>query len=156
METRDEQGRRHWQTEKLNTTRKAFPISLKEPLTPYLLSWLDSLPTENSLLFESPYNVGKPLTRFWAYHFIRRLDKALTPELRNKLGLDKPLIVEGRKVKDTLNLWLHWFRSQRASQLVAEYGFEVIDLVDFFSWESYNTALTYARRGWRGLALKMR
>jgi len=27
-----------------------------------------------------------------------------------------------------------WFRSQRSSQLVQDYGFEIIDLVDFFGW----------------------
>lgn len=53
-------------------------------------------------------------------------------------------------------MWPHWFRAQRASQLVADYGFEVMDLVDFFRWEKSDVALTYARRGWRGLASKMR
>jgi len=37
-ETRDEEGRRKWVTEKLQKTRKPFPIPLKEPLTPYLLN----------------------------------------------------------------------------------------------------------------------
>jgi hypothetical protein len=32
-------------------------------------------------------------------------------------------------------------------QLVADYGFEVIVLVDFFSWEKSDMALHYSRRG---------
>jgi hypothetical protein len=155
-ETRDEEGRRRWITERVEAKRKPFPISLREPLVPYLLSWLERLPAEDSLLFESPYKPGSALTRFWAYHVIRDLDSRLNPELRQRLGLDKPFVADGRLISDRLHLWLHWFRSQRASQLVAEYGFEVIDLVDFFSWESYDTALTYSRRGWKGLASKMR
>ena len=146
---------RRWVTERLEKTRKPFPILMDEPPTPYLLIWIDSLPIEDSLLFESPYNVGKPLTRFWAYRFIRKLDEAVSPELRRKLGLDKPLIVEGVKVKDKLHLWLHFFRSQRACCLVSEYGFELHDLLDFFSWEHIQTAMDYAKKGWRGLAEKM-
>jgi integrase len=154
-EVKDEEGRRKWVTEKLQKTRKPFPIPLKEPLTPYLLGWLDSLPNEDNLLFESPYNVGKPLTRFWAYHVIRDLDNRLTPELRQKLGLDKPFVVDGKVVKDKLHLWLHFFRSQRACCLVSEYGFQLHDLIDWFSWEHIQTAMDYAKKGWRGLAEKM-
>jgi hypothetical protein len=146
---------RRWVTERLEKTRKPFPILMDEPPTPYLLNWIDSLPNEDSLLFESPYNVGKPLTRFWAYRFIRKLDEAVSPELRRKLGLDKPLIVEGVKVKDKLHLWLHFFRSQRACCLVSVFGFQLHDLIDWFSWENVETAMTYAKKGWRGLAEKM-
>jgi integrase len=146
---------RRWVTQKLEKTRKPFPILMDEPPTPFLLNWIDSLPNEDSLLFESPYNVGKPLTRFWAYRFIRRLDKAVPLELRQKLGLNKPFIVEGIKVMEKLHLWLHFFRSQRACCLVSEYGFELHDLIDWFSWEHVETAMTYAKKGWRGLAEKM-
>jgi hypothetical protein len=146
---------RRWVTERLEKTRKPFPILMDEPPTPYLLNWIDSLPNEDSLLFESPYNVGKPLTRFWAYRFIRKLDEAVSPELRRKLGLDKPLIVEGVKVKDKLHLWLHFFRSQRACCLVSVFGFQLHDLIDWFNWENVETAMTYAKKGWRGLAEKM-
>jgi integrase len=146
---------RRWVTQKLEKTRKPFPILLNEPLTPILLNWIEDIPDENGLLFPSPYRVGKPLTRFWAYRFIRRLDKAVNPELRQKLALDKPFIVEGIKVKDNLHLWLHFFRSQRACCLVSEFGFQLHDLIDWFSWQNVETAMTYAKKGWRGLAEKM-
>jgi len=136
---------KRWVTEKLHKTRKPFPIILKEPLTPTLLEWLERLKQPEDLLFPSPYRHGQPLSRFWAYNQVRKLDEVLPLSLKRKLGLDKP----------RLHLWLHWFRSQRASQLVEDYGFGTIDLIDYFSWEHHQTALNYARRGWRGLAAKM-
>jgi integrase len=154
-EIRDEHGRRKWITEKLQKTRKPFPIPLKEPLTPYLLNWIEAIPIEDGLLFPSPYRIGKPLSRFWAYYSIIRLDEAVNPELRQKLGLDKPFVVEGVKVKDNIHLWLHFFRSQRACCLVSEFGFQLHDLIDWFSWEHIQTAMDYAKKGWRGLAQKM-
>jgi integrase len=146
---------RKWVTQKIEKTRKPFPILLSEPLIPFLLNWIEDIPDENGLLFPSPYREGKPLSRFWAYRFIRRLDKAVNPELRQKLGLDKPLVIEGLRVKDSIHLWLHFFRSQRACCLVSEFGFQLHDLIDWFSWENVETAMTYAKKGWRGLAEKM-
>jgi integrase len=154
-EVKDEEGKRKWITEKLQKTRKPFPILLKEPLVPYLLNWIEAIPEEEGLLFPSPYRVGKPLSRFWAYHVIRGLDNRLNPELRQKLGLHKPFIKDGKILKDRLHLWLHFFRSQRACCLVSEYGFQLHDLIDFFSWEHIQTAMDYAKKGWRGLAEKM-
>ena len=49
----------------------------------------------------------------------------------------------------------HWFRGQRASQLAFEYGFSVHDLIEFFNWKSLSTAIHYSRMGWKGLANKM-
>jgi len=156
-----EDGSKGWKTERLDKTRKTFPIMLNEPFVSILLEWRNE---SKGLLFPSPSRRDDdknvlPLTRFWAYNNIRKIDSRLPKELRTSLGLNRPLMVseEGKvvKVKNQLNLWLHWFRSQRASQLVSDYGYEVIDLVDYFSWESYETALRYARKGWRGLANKM-
>jgi len=163
-ETVDSEGKKHWVTRKLLTTRKVFPISTLEPLTPIVLEWLDKIgpKTEEEkarmddiLLFPSPYKIGFPLTRFWAYKLIRNLDKNISEDLQEQLGLNKPFWKEGKKISDTIHLWLHWFRSQRASQLVSDYDFEVLDLIDFFTWERTETAVIYARRGWRGLASKM-
>jgi site-specific recombinase XerD len=50
----------------------------------------------------------------------------------------------------------HWFRAQRASQLALEYGFDVHDLIDFFNWKSLQTATHYSHMGWKGLANKMK
>ena len=162
-ETVDLEGKKHWVTRKLLTVRKNFPIMLSEPLTPILLQWLDEVgpKTEEEqamgdiLLFPSPYKPNHALSRSWAYKLIRNLDKDIPNDLREQLGLNKPFWKEGKKISDTIHLWLHWFRSQRASQLVSDYDFEVLDLIDFFTWERTETAVIYARRGWRGLASKM-
>ena len=53
------------------------------------------------------------------------------------------------------DIYPHWFRAQRASQLALEYGFDVHDLVEFFDWRDLKTAIHYSRKGWRGLAAKM-
>ena len=147
-----EKTAKKWVTQRLQKTRKPFPIQMQEPLTPKLLGWIEK---SANLLFPSPYKTDRPLSRFWAYKTVRKLDESLSSDLKESLGLNKPFVVDGRQVGDALHLWLHWFRSQRASQLVNDYGFEVVDLIDYFSWEHYGTALTYARRGWRGLASKM-
>jgi len=152
-EYEDQEGHIKWETEKQETTRKQFPILIAEPMVSLLLEWLDKC---NDLLFPSPYKIGKPLSRWWAYKLVRDLDQRIPEDLRDQLDLNKPLVKGKEKVKPRLNLWLHWFRSQRASQLVDNYGYEVLDLVDFFSWKKQDTALIYARRGWRGLASKMR
>ena len=59
-------------------------------------------------------------------------------------------------VKVNPDVFPHWFRAQRASQLALEYGFDVHDLVDFFAWKSLPMALHYSRMGWKGLASKMK
>lgn len=52
--------------------------------------------------------------------------------------------------------WPHRFRTERASQLVTEYGYGVVELVKFFNWNSTAVALGYARLDTTDLALKMR
>jgi hypothetical protein len=51
----------------------------------------------------------------------------------------------------------HLLRSERACQLVDEYGFDVYDLDWFFGWKKrkLTTAEWYARMGWKGLARRM-
>lgn len=56
-----------------------------------------------------------------------------------------------------LGTWIptHWFRAQRASQLVWDYGFSEHDLIEWFVWRDYMTAFGYARKGYKGLAARM-
>lgn len=143
----DAEGNKRWKTETIKAERKPFPVVIKEPLVPYLLTWLDRV---DDLLFPSPVNLGQPLTRSWAYQWLLRLNQKLSPRLRKRLGFIN------RKGQEVAHLWPHWFRAQRASQLVNDYGFEVMDLLGFFMWEKDETALHYAKRGWRGLADKMK
>ena len=120
-----------WETLPVDATRRPFPIVVQEPLAPYLLDRLNQV--RSGYLFPSPRRPGRPLSRAWAFKLARRLEDASgTP------------------------CWPHAFRSWRASQLVSDYGFEVLDLLDFFGWAKHDQAVTYARRGWRGLAARMR
>lgn len=90
----------------------------------------------------------------------------LVPVLRDLLqGIDGPLFGfkydtaynELIAIGKELGTWIptHWFRAQRASQLALEYGFEEHDLVEWFLWRDYMTAIHYARKGYKGLAAKM-
>ena len=73
------------------------------------------------------------------------------------LGLEKQLIdkVSGEVVKPRLNLWCHWFRSQRACCLASVFKFDVVSLVDFFNWKDIEMAVHYAKLGSGKLADKM-
>jgi hypothetical protein len=152
-------GKSGWQTEKLYEFRKPFSILAKEPPAKVLL---EHLQTCRGLLFPSNYGdraaLGLALTRSWAYKLIRWVDTVLPGDLHKKLGLDRRLIDKKTQevIADKIHLWLHWFRSQRASQLVSDYQLDVLDLVDYFSWEDEKTAIHYARKGVRLITAKMK
>jgi integrase len=145
----------------LEAIRKPFPILLKEPLSQELLDHLEAVKDgpigELSPLFKSPYKSHKPLTRDWGYKLIRRINDELPRPLFNRLGLNTPFRdkVTQEQLSATIHLWQHWFRSQRASQLRSEYDFSEADLMEFFGWLDYKTALHYSKLGASNLAAKM-
>ena len=124
-----ENGKKRWITEKVEATRRDFPILKNEALVPILTSWLEE--TED-YLFTSPAKHRTHLTRVRAYQIVTDLGERC-----------------GEKI------WPHWFRSQRASQLASEYGFELHALIDFFDWKDVETALTYSRLGAKRLTALM-
>jgi hypothetical protein len=95
----------------------------------------------------------------------------LPEDLKESLGLKQPLLdlVTGKEVgfwdvdengkkclvKGEIHLWVHWMRSQRASQLRHDYGFKVEELVEYFKWTDLETALIYAHMGTQDLTDKM-
>jgi len=109
--------------------RKTFPINRNDPLAKFMLEWIEK---HDAWLF--PTNRGNEpyLSRSMAYVIARRLG-------------------------DSIGKWIypHWFRAQRASQLHLEYGFDTIDLMEYFAMKDAKTATRYAKMGWRGLAEKM-
>lgn len=109
--------------------RKTFPIRRDEPLTELMVQWIKK---QNEWLFPTNRGDNVFLGRTMAYNIARKLGKSV-------------------------GMWIypHWFRAQRASQLRLEYGFDTIDLMEFFAWEDVKTATRYAKMGWRGLAEKM-
>mgnify|MGYP001143080711 CR=1 FL=1 len=53
------------------------------------------------------------------------------------------------------DLYPHWFRAQRASQLASEYDFDLHQLMDYFHWKDIHIAMHYSRLGWKGMAKQM-
>jgi hypothetical protein len=110
--------RKHYITERRLETRR-LEIPLDEPLQRYLIPYVKS---HRGVLFNRGYS--------YFYKLCRQLD---THQKQYPAGLHIPK-----------HAFLHWFRSLRACQLCAEYGFTLHELVDFFYWKDLKTALTYA------------
>jgi len=89
----------------------------------------------------------------------------LVKTLKELLPTDGPLFSVGystmynevTELGCNMGTWIptHWFRAQRASQLAFEYGFDEHELIEWFLWRDYMTAFNYARKGYKGLAMKM-
>lgn len=138
----------------IDAIRKPFPVPLGEPLTRELL---EKLRTTEGLLFPSPYKPHKPYSVVWGYQTIIKISDSLPSSLKQELGLNRPFInkVSGEKISDTIHLWQHYFRSQRARQLKEEYDFSEAELMEFFGWLDLKTAIHYSAVGARKLASKM-
>jgi len=104
---------------------RSIPIPYDSPLVPYILDYLRTL-RDDELLF--------PITRQTAFNKIREA---------------------GKRLNERLELYPHWFRAQKASQLASEYGFDVFGLKEFFKWVDDDMAEHYASLGARGLARRM-
>lgn len=141
--------------ERIEAVRKTFPILLEEPLTKELITYL--MATPDGLLFPSPYKDSKqPLTVSWGYKLIRKINDELPSSLFNSLGLNRPFIVNGKQIHDTIHLWQHWFRSMRARELRDDYNFTEAELMEYFSWLDMKTAIHYSAVGASKLADIMR
>jgi len=172
---KDAEGKNRWHTQLLKKTRKTFTIQRREPFTPILERYLEGISQPDAYLFPSPYghhrkfkknhsldkdlldvNGNIPYSVVWAYLNIREVNRRASRDLKERLGLMRPFKTKaGEIIADEIHLWLHWFRSQRASQLVNDYGFDEMDLLGYFTWDDLRTALRYAKKGWRGLTAKM-
>jgi len=120
---------------------RTIPIKKSEPLAELMLSWLEK--TKKDDLFPQLERVKNK--RHKVLYIIRKIGSSL----RNK-EIPSTTVPSDK-------LWPHWFRSQRARQLVWDYDFTPIDLAAFFNWEIKPLGMipTYAKPGWRQLALKM-
>ncbi len=128
----DDKGDKHYKTERIEATRD-FSFRADEPLAKPLAEWIiHALNNRYEWLFPSPYKANEPLSRKWAYQLIAKIGDRLNMEL-----------------------YPHWFRSQRASQLASEYDFREASLLEWFQWEKWETAKKYAKLGPLGLAKKM-
>ena len=139
-----ENGKQIWKRKRWRTTitsekvqrlriRRAFPILKKEPLYPVMEQYIKH--HHGELLFPSP-KLRKNKTRFMtctnAWLIINRI--------QNLTGIE---------------LWPHWFRSQRASQLKKEYGFKTDDRKDWFNWLTDPMASLYTKTRAKEMAALM-
>lgn len=120
-------GQRRFITERhIDEARNEFAIRLDDPFADIILDWLKDC---DNYLFLNPMT-NRPYSRKWAYNKIR--------EIGDKLGL---------------SLWPHRFRAERASYLGTHLRAE--SLLEWFSWESWNTAKKYSKKGALGLAKEL-
>jgi len=102
----------------------------------------------------------KKATRTFPIHLKEPLCVFLLEYIK-KLGTDRLFNISRIQVYRLIreldsNIFPHWFRAQRASQLALEYGFDIHDLIDFFNWKNIQIATHYSHMGWKGLANKMK
>jgi integrase len=137
-------GRQVWIRRRWDTTidspsvqrkriRKPFPIFKDEPLYPIMESWVKR--NHSDLLFPSPK---------------RRKDGTRTMTITNAW-----LIIHRLQKLTGTEMWPHWFRAQRASQLFTEYGLTWEELKMWFSWQTERMATLYAKASAEDLAERM-
>lgn len=120
-------GQRRFLTRKdEDSQRNEFVIRLDDPFADIILKWLKD--SEDYLFLN--YKTGNPYSRKWAYAHIKAI---------------------GDKLK--LELWPHKFRAERASYLGTHLQAE--SLLEWFSWESWQTAKRYSKKGALGLAKEL-
>lgn len=115
----DPEGKKRFVTEPIYATRGVFAIQPQELLVPILTLWLEEV---EDYLFPSPAKSRSHLSDVRAYQIVRAIGK--------RCGVE---------------VWPHWFRSQRATQLVVEYSFDIHKLADWFKWKELDTARRYAK-----------
>ena len=152
---KDEWRKRRYVTTPELQIRQPFPIPLYEPLTPYLVSWLEEtkdflFPTEHNIPRYRVGKDGKPIPILETNKGVEALIKtpAKTDEVGG-LGVNRRMwihpvrayqIVRGVGERLNTHIWDHWFRAQRASQLAEEYEFTTDHLNRFFGWVGVTVA----------------
>jgi len=104
-------------TKTIKTTRE-FTFRRAEPLAEILVAWIDLYAT--NYLFPSKTKKRKTLSYQRAYQIVTEIGK--------KIGFD---------------CFPHRLRSERASQLCSEYGYQLQTVMDFMAWESIKVAKDY-------------
>ena len=115
--------RRKFITKPKMDRRNVLEIPRFEPLTPYIVEWLEQLPDGSWMFPGYGKNVNKPITTTRAYQIVRNVGL--------RCGVS--------------DICCHWFRSMRASQLAEEYGWREYELMRFFSWVTDKEARRYAK-----------
>lgn len=111
---------------------RRVPLSTREPLAKILIEYVELVREKSSILpsriQHNPEGYLFPYKYGWMYKWITATD----PEW-----------------------WPHRLRVERASQLVIDYNYNVMDLLRFFGWKSSEIATHYARLSVEDLLSKM-
>jgi len=121
---------------------RTFPIRVDEQLVPELRNWI------SECRFDRPFGIS----RSKAFLVVRDIGKRLGNE-----QIPNTLKKDGSRPLRSSELSPHIFRAEKASQLVEDYGFDVLSLNQFFGWRPKRTSMAerYAGMGWKGLARAM-
>jgi integrase len=132
----DEVYVKRWETRRnvAQSVRKPFPIFKSDPFVLLLKQWIDLYKEYDDYLFASTdiRREGKPITSTRAYQIITSVGRIS--------GVD---------------IFPHWFRAQRASQLFKEWNLSWEELKLWFSWRTDAMAEKYARFSVDDLAARM-
>lgn len=128
------------------TSSEGFIIIKNMPVSKQKSSKLGSAASRRSF----PVRRHEPLVRYIEEYLKQYANK---PKVRI-FGLNRRRAHQIVKELDP-KIYPHWLRSQRACQLAYDYGFTMSDLMEFFGWKRVETAMIYARLGWKGLARRM-
>ncbi len=109
--------------QKVTKPFRTFSFLKAEPLWPYLNEYV-----------ESPMFALKP--NLLLFPIGRNMAWKIVTELGKKVGV---------------TIWNHWFRSQRASQMGAEYNMTENDMMEWFKVKDRNWARRYCKKGDWGL-----
>jgi integrase len=96
---------------------RTFPIRKDEPLSDELIAYVNSFKNDSDTLF--PYSYGQMRYRIWQVGMV-------LPE-----GVSKT-----QWAKYHGPWWCHRIRSERACQLIKEYGYDTFRLKKWFGWSS--------------------
>lgn len=128
----DDKGKKHYETEHLDLTRD-FCFRTDEPMIKPFVVWLAyAFKNQYNWLFPSPVKSGEPLSRNWGYWVVSKAG--------DRVGME---------------LYPHWLRAQRASQLAVDYDLKEATLLEWFQWEKWETAKKYCKAGVAGMAKRM-
>jgi integrase len=157
-----------WETEPEIAVRQDFPIPRWEPFVNLLIHWIKQAP-EGPGGYKWLFPTSKEPTREESSGIQLWIQQEFGLEARAWVSPERVYqkiraIGERVNAKQVLghNLYDHWFRSQRASQLGTEYEFREPHLNRFFGWAGgwttsrQSMAARYARTGFSDLWDRMR
>jgi integrase len=109
------------------TRDRTFPILLSDPLTPHMMKQIETTKPGERVF---PYGYA------WMYKKIRDI----------------------QKTGDAIHgpWWIHRLRAERATQLVIDQGFSVIELMRWFGWKRPDMPTFYANLSPEDLVAKIR